>query len=154
MPIVLLLGSLHTHYSTIWPVMDPAHNRTPPSRLGAIEGVLRQHEATMTASAVEARQTAEDTSQALAALVGQMQQLAACFSQLSPPAESAPSPGASASAPVREPSPGTHPLPAWRCSQEPRNVTMVTERLVSPFSPTTLFCSPCNPAPFPRNRQR
>lgn len=83
--------------------MNPADNPTPLSRLETIEGVLQQHEAMMTASAAEARQAAETHGRALAALAGQMQQLAARFSQLSTSAVSVPSSGEPASAPAHVP---------------------------------------------------
>lgn len=54
----------------------------------------------MTASAAEARQASETHGQALAALAGQVQQLAACLSQLALSAESAPASGDSAPAPA------------------------------------------------------
>ncbi|RCU31817.1 hypothetical protein DVA81_19775, partial [Acinetobacter baumannii] len=44
---VLLLGPHTTRYSTVWPVMDPAHSPSLQSRFERIEGILQQHEAMM-----------------------------------------------------------------------------------------------------------
>ncbi len=94
--------------STVWPVMDPAHNPSPLSRLEAIEGVLQQHETMMSAAALEARQAAEANGQALAALAEQMQQLSSLLSRQAahPPAAASP-----ALAPPPLPLPADSPEP-------------------------------------------
>jgi len=49
--VVLLLGPTHTHYSTIWPAMEPAHTPSSPNHFKLIKGILQQHEAQFAAVA-------------------------------------------------------------------------------------------------------
>ena len=71
---VLLLGPKYTHYSTIWPDMDPAEQT--PCHLSLawayVEGVLQQHEAQVASNTAEAWQLSSALERALTLLTTQV----------------------------------------------------------------------------------
>ena len=74
---MLQLGPTLTCYSTIWPIMDPAHSTPPQNRLEKIEQVLQHQDARFAG-------LQDEVGQALAALTAQLGNLTAALTQAVP----------------------------------------------------------------------
>lgn len=66
---------LHTNYSTIWLVMDPAHISLLQTCFERIEGILEKYNDMVNAFWTEIRQSIDARAQAITAFAIQLQQL-------------------------------------------------------------------------------